>query len=107
MAHPAYSVRFIAGETNSIPTASALSYTVPVGKVAVVRSVDMLVTGVGTVFFGLYHPAYALWVSTVGVPYHNVRSWEGRHVVTAGGRIGVGWYSGSSMVIASGYLLNA
>jgi hypothetical protein len=102
-----YSTRFVVASVNSSATAAAASFTVPAGRVAVVRSVDLFVDVVGLVQFRYQQSPWTAWVSTVGVPLHNVRSWEGRHVFVAGEVIGCYWGSGAAGVIASGYLLNA
>lgn len=107
MSGRAYSTRFLRGAFNSAAAANLLKYTVPVGKVIVVRSVDLFVDQVGVGIFGMLSPSWAAFASTANVPIQNVRTWEGRQVFTAGEVLGATWISGNHSLLVSGYLLDA
>lgn len=104
MAGRVYSTRFLAERTSSAATAA--SYLVPTGKVAVIRSVDIVAESTCTGLFGLVPAsAYFFGFSLSGLlaSYH----WTGDQVAVAGERFGPQWMSGAFYVLASGFLLTA
>lgn len=107
-AYGVYSTRFIAGIVNSSGTAAAASYTVPVGKVAVVRAVDIFHDFAGLMFFGLFNPGNSiLIVSTKDSPVHHVTHFDGRQVFNPGDIMGCQYGDGQHRIMVSGYLLSS
>jgi hypothetical protein len=103
-----YTVRFLAARPISVATADAARFTVPAGKVAIVRSVAIFTDTPGCLLFGIAQPFdWAHFVSSQSAAQYTVVNWEGRHVVRAGEQMGCQWLSGAQRVVASGYLLDA
>lgn len=100
-----YSTRFIkANVAGAGPTHT--TYTVPVGKVAVVRSVDLRLDNANShVLFGDTSGVY--WLNVIAPTLLTLVSWRGRHVYTAGEVLDVYVFVGPGQGIVSGYLLDA
>jgi hypothetical protein len=97
----------VSGKVTSSATGSALNYTVPTGKLAIVRSVDVFVDVASSILlFGRAQTNNDVFlVSTQGVPANGTVHWEGRQVFYAGDVMSVLWVSGTTRIMASGYLL--
>lgn len=104
MARAVYSTQFLA----DYPWGSDVSFTVPAGYIAIVRSIDLFQGGGSgghelQVYLG-YSSAVVFNVpsSAAGASYH----WEGRQVLEQGDElIATNPSAGPASVLASGYLL--
>lgn len=103
-----YSTHFFSGYVATSAQASAMGYTVPAGKVAVVRSVDMFASTPGSVFVGRLLGGLVIPIlSSTGLTSFQTRHWDGDQVHAAGVRIQCQWIDGVIGVNCSGFLLNA
>lgn len=103
-----YSKRFIAGLVDSSAADTALKYTVPVGKVAILKSADMFVSVEGGTFLDIQTGALLVqFLSITGVPVFRTATWRGTIVLEAGESVHPQHYGGSANVSVSGYLLDA
>ena len=108
MTAPIYSTQFIAASVNSTAASTASGYTVPIGKVAIIREVDLLALTAGTLLVGYTRPTESVWIlSSEGVVAYQARHLTTRVVVPAGFLIRTAWTSGNHHVSVSGYLLSA
>lgn len=100
-----YSTRFVLIATAG--TGEQGDYTVPVGYVAIVRSIDFFATSAAPVdIIATIGPTPIGFVRTQFPAYPNSVSWSGRQVANAGEKIGVYVVSGAGHVTISGYLLS-
>lgn len=103
-----YSTRFLAHGVDSTAHATAALYTVPTGKLAVIRCIDLVCMTAGLVYVG--HTAGGGWVwleTTQGLVANQSRHVETRQVVPAGQQVKCLWVSGDCAVSVSGYLFSA
>lgn len=101
-----YSTRFIAA---TMASGLHSAYTVPAGKVAIVRDVD--VVSQGSTFpttLGLYAPGVSAFLFVVTLASSALwAGWRGRQVFTAGEVLDTYDAYGGSSIFVSGYLLDA
>lgn len=103
-----WSTRFIGAAVQTAAQATAAGYVVPAGRIAVVRSIDFYVDGIGNMFVGpVVGTFFSIVVSTAGVPELQARHWDGDQVLYAGERLNVAWASGAFRLTVSGFLLAA
>lgn len=97
-----YSTQFMAGLT---PAGGVLTYTVPAGYAAVLRSIDLGINGaVGAAPGVAVSGISAFWFPSLNVA-NPFAQWRGRQVLKAGQTLGIGAAT-SFFVLASGYLLS-
>lgn len=103
-----YSTRFVCGQVGSGAQADSLEWTVPAGKVAIVRSVSFVANAVGVTLLGVRPGGGNLgaFFSSAGTALNDSKAWTGHQVLNAGDKVGLHWISGNVFVIASGFLLN-
>lgn len=102
-----YSTLFMAAYVNSTASATAVNYTVPAGKVAVVRTISFVCENPGLVYVGRQSGGLTTYIeSTLGLTAGGGRTWRGDHVFNAGQLIRAVWVAGSHSVNVSGFLLN-
>lgn len=99
-----YSTRFLSGLVHA---SLNISYTVPSGYVAVVRSISGYNAGSGAGNFVAFNSASGTLFAVVGVVVDATCNLECRHVLNAGDTLtcSASWTSGQATV--SGYLLSA
>lgn len=103
-----WSTQFVCGYTNSHASAEALGFTVPAGKIAVVRAVDLFSdTATTTLFFVRTLPTMVPFFSSKDAPIYTTRHWAGHAVFVSGQRFGPRWIAGAGWCQASGFLLDA
>lgn len=99
-----YSTRFFQRTVNNLASNNLARYTVPAGKLAVVRSISIVVYGIGDIYIGNVG-GDSWWLLTRGTASGADRQWSGAQVVLAGETLGVKWVSGDMSISCSGYLL--
>lgn len=103
---PVYSTRFLA--QHDINVATPAQYTVPVGKLAILRDIDSYHGGlVGNILYATLasSPAVVFFQASWAINEQGWRPWRGRQVFYAGDTISL--FSNHNLdVYASGYLFD-
>jgi hypothetical protein len=88
-------------------TSGTVSYTVPSGRLAILRDVDVVSLSAGAAFCIVFGPAgQRLWIATpVAATPAGWFGWRGRQIYGAGSTIQIEGGGVSWDVMASGYLL--
>lgn len=106
MVRTVYSTAVTHGWIHDAASGAAFGYTVPAGKVLVIRNIDWYVSTAGLTILGRTSGGY-WFASTNGTVSGYVGSWRGDQVLNAGERFGASWITGEFLVTVSGFLLLA
>lgn len=90
----------------NVAAGGSASYSVPTGKIAVVRCISMMPTGAGLTGANLQASGVALiWAVTTGT-LNITQHWDGRQVINSGGSIVARNTGAGADWLVSGYLLD-
>lgn len=99
-----YSARLALG-THTVGAAGLL-YTCPVGRVAIVRDIEVMPLGAPPTFHSFFVNLAATFFSQVGPAQYVSAQWQGRVVLVAGDTIHMSVTGSSFQYIVSGYELS-